>query len=200
MPFKLISTNGQTNFSTQQPLLPKGNLAGFGNYELGLKYLLVDKKWLFSVSAQAMFNTSSHQFDKGLATGYFSNSIGFYGHFGRSFSEKIYSFVEGGYNFSSHTYSDFIKLHYELGYQLKPNLWTALTLDVRSSLKNGDFQNENLRQTGFYTNDQEFFAYGIKAAKEFKNKTGISFATFGAISGNFVARLATISLGVYKKW
>lgn len=200
LPFKYISTGSETNLTTNTPLLPSGNLAGIGNIEFSLKRLVFDKNWKVAVSVQTSLNTVSTALSKGLVTGYQSNSIGFNAHVGKSFSANVYSFIEGGYHFSGNNFSDFIKIHYEVGYQLKPNFWTALTLDVRSSQKNGDFINPNLRQTGFYTNNQEFFAYGVKAAKEFNNKTGITLATFGAFSGNFVAHLATVSVGVYKKW
>jgi hypothetical protein len=201
LPFKYISSGDAKNNLINPNLLPSGNLSGFGNYKFALKYRVSDKKMKVAVSIQSSFNTVNKDLEKGLITGYASNSIGLHTHIGKSFSKgKAYSFVEGGVNLSSHNFSDFIEVHYELGYQFKPSFWGVFTLDLRESLKGGNFKNENLRQTGFYTNNQEYFAFGLKGAYELKNKIGFTAATFGAFSGNYVAFLATVSVGVYKKW
>ncbi|PCJ28774.1 MAG: hypothetical protein COA97_00080 [Flavobacteriales bacterium] len=201
LPYKYISTGNVKNNLTNPNLLPKGNLSGFGNYKLGFKFRVSDKKLKVAMSIQSSFKTISKDLEKGLITGLNSNSIGLYTHIGKSFSNgKLYSFIEGGYNTQSNNFSDFIEVHYELGYQFKPSFWGVFTLDLRESLKGGSFKNENLRQTGFYTNNQEYFAFGLKGAYELKNKIGFTAATFGAFSGNYVAFLATVSIGVYKKW
>lgn len=200
LPFKSISTGNAQAVLTNPTLLPEGKLNGFGNYKLGFKYKLADKNIKAALSLQGSFNTAKQDLTTGLATGYSSNFIGLYTHVGKSFSEKLYSFIDLGYNTSTNNFSDYIDIHYELGYQLKKSLWTALTFDIRESTKNGSYLNENLRQTGFYTNNQEYFSYGVKASYELKNKMGFTAATFGAFSGNFVSHLATVSLGVYKKW
>ena len=201
LPFKYISTGDSLNNLSNSTLLPKGELSGLSNYKLALKYRLSNKKIKAAISLQSSFNTVSKDLEKGLITGFASNSIGLYTHFGKSFlNGKIYSFIEGGANITSNNFSDFYEIHYELGYQLKPSLWAVLTLDLKESLKNGSYTNKNLRQTGFYTNDQEYFAYGLKLAYELKSKIGFTFASFGAFSGNYVAKISTFSIGVYKKW
>jgi hypothetical protein len=200
LPYKYVSTGDATSSLADSTLLPKGNLNGLGNYKLALKYRVYDKNIKVAVSVQSIFKSIHNDLEKGLTTGYNANSIGLYIHTGKSFSNKFYSFIEGGINTVSNDFSDYIELHYELGYQLKPPFWTVFTLDLRESLKGGSYQNKKLQQTGLYTNDQEYFAYGIKASYELKNKIGFTAATFGAFSGNFVAKVATFSIGVYKKW
>jgi hypothetical protein len=200
LPYKYISSKSIESDLTDNTLLPNGNLSGLSNYKLALKYKISNKKLKAALSIQSSFNTVSKDLEKGLITGYASNSIGLYTHIGKSFSSKLYSFAEGGINISGNNFSNFYELHYELGYQLKPSFWTVLTFDVRESLKDGSFNNKNLQKTGFYTNDQEYFAYGLKIAYELKNKIGFTAATFGAFSGNYVAKVSTFSLGIYKKW
>jgi hypothetical protein len=200
LPYKYISSRNNGNDLTNNNLLSNGNLSGLGNYKLALKYKLSNKKLKAALSIQSSFNTVSKDLEKGLITGYASNSIGLYTHIGKSFSSKLYSFAEGGINVSGNSFSNFYEIHYELGYQLKPSFWTVLTFDVRESLKDGSFKDNNLRQTGFYTNNQEYFAYGLKIAYELKNKIGFTAATFGAFSGNYVAKISTFSIGLYKKW
>ncbi len=196
LPYKYVATENLTSNS----LLENGNLSGLGNSKIALKYGLLDKDIKIAISIQSNLNTTSKDFSKGLITGYEANSIGLYTHIGKSFSPNLYSFIEGGVNKSGNNFSDYLELHYELGYQIKASLWGALTLDIRESFKNGDYTNNNLRQTGLYTNNQEYFAYGIKTSYELKNKIGFTAATFGAFSGNYVAKIPTFSLGIYKKW
>lgn len=200
LPYKYISTGAEQSPLTNPTLLPSGSLSGLSNYKLALKYRISDKDLKIAMSVQSSFNSTKKDLEKGLITGHEANSLGLYAHFGKSFSEKVYSFLEGGINSVSNNFSDFYEIHYELGYQIKPSLWSAFTLDIRESLRNGNYRNENLRQTGFYTNDQEYFAFGFKTSYELKNKIGFTGAVFGAFSGNYVAYLSTYSIGIYKKW
>lgn len=200
LPYKYITTGAAQTPLNNPILLPSGKLSGLSNFKLALKYKLSDKKIKIAMSIQSSFNSTQQDLEKGLITGYGANSIGLYAHLGKSFSERFYSFVEGGINSSSNNFSDFYAIHYEIGYRFKPSFWGAFTLDLLESFRNGSYRNENLRQTGFYTNNQEYFSFGIKTSYEFKNKIGFTIAAFGAFSGNYVAYLSTFSLGVYKKW
>ena len=200
LPYKYISTGATQSTLTNPTLLPSGKLSGFSNYKLALKYRVSDKNYKIAISIQSSFNSTTQDLEKGLVTGYQTNSIGLYGHIGKGFSENFYSFIEGGFNSVSNNFSDFYEIHYEIGYQFKPSFWGAFTLDLRETLRNGNYRNENLRQTGFYTNNQEYFAFGLKTSYELKNKIGFNAAFFGAFSGNYVAYLSTYSIGIYKKW
>jgi hypothetical protein len=197
LPYKFVGTTTSNNDSAE---LEKGSLNGLGNYKIGLKYGVLNKGLKVAISIQSNLNTITKDLNKGLATGYDANSLGLYIHIGKGFTKNLYSFIDGGVNAVGNDYSNYIDIHYELGYQIKPSLWTALTFDIRESFKNGSNLNENLKQTGLYTNNQEYFAYGLKASYELKSKIGFTAATFGAFSGNYVAKIATFSLGVYKKW
>ena len=200
LPYKIVSTQGVTqNVQNSNPLSSR-SLNGLGNSKFGLKYQLLNKSLKLASSIQTSFNTVGHDLEKGLITGYAANAIGLYIHIGKGFNKNLYSFLDVGINKMSNNFSSFLEMHYELGYQLKPSFWTAFTLDLRESFKDGSYNNENLKQTALYTNNQEYFAFGIKTSYELKNKVGFTAASFGAFSGNYVAKIATFSLGIYKKW
>jgi hypothetical protein len=200
LPFKQISTGNIKNQTINPTILPKGNLSGIGNYSLALKYRLSDKNLKTAISIQANLKTISKNIDAGLSTGYDANAIGPYLSIGKSFSTKLYSYIETGIIFYSNNFSHILNIHYELGYQLNPSLWAVLTFDMRESIKNGTYRNENLRQTGFYTNNQKFVSPGLKMNYELKNEVGLSVATYAGLSGNYVRKIGMFSLGIYKKW
>ena len=58
---------------------------------------------------------------------------------------------------------------------------------IRESLRDGSYKNNSLRQTGFYTNNQEYVAYGFKFAYEFKTKIGLTAATFSSADSALTA-------------
>jgi hypothetical protein len=199
LPYKFVATNDEINPAADLPLLPSGKLNGIGNIELALKYKFFDKSFVAATSIKAELNSISRDMEKGLATGYGANGIGIYGHLGKGLN-RFYTFVEGGYMFKDHNYSDEVRINFEAGYKAVDELWLALVFDIRESMKNGNFDEMNLIQTGLYPNNQEYFAFGFKTFYEFKNKIGLSASTFGAFGGNYAAHLATINIGVFKKW
>ena len=199
LPYKFVSTNDELNPASTLPILPSGKLNGIGNIEMALKYKFLDKSFVSAFSIKAELNTASRDMEKGLATGYGANGIALYWHFGKGLN-RFYTFIEGGYTLKDHDYSDDIKLNFEVGYKAVDELWLALVLDIRKSMKNGSYEELNLIQTGLYPNNQEYFAFGFKTFYEFKNKTGISASSFGALSGNYAAYLATINIGIFRKW
>ena len=135
LPFKQISTGNIKNQTINPTILPKGNLSGIGNYSLALKYRLSDKNLKAAISIQANLKTISKNIDAGLSSGYDANAIGPYLSIGKSFSTKLYSYIETGIIFYSNNFSPILNIHYELGYQLKPSLWAVLTFDMRESIK-----------------------------------------------------------------
>ena len=200
LPFKQISTGNLENKITNPKTLPKGNLIGVGNYKVALKYRLSDKKIKAAISIQTSLKTIRKKMEAGLITGYDANAIGSYLFIGKSFSAKCYSYFETGISFYSNDFSNILDIHYELGYRIKKSLWTVLTFDMRASLKDGNYSNENLQQTGFYTNNQEYVSPGLKINYEIKNEIGFSVATYTGLSGNYVGKIGMFSLGIYKKW
>ncbi|RLD54313.1 MAG: hypothetical protein DRJ05_14915 [Bacteroidetes bacterium] len=200
LPYKFVSTNNEINLNSELPLLPEGSLSGLGNYEMALKYKFLDKTYISAVSVKAEFNTSSRDLEKGLATGYDASGYSLFWHIGRSFGARFYSFFESGYTLRTNDFSNDFRFVLEAGYQPANNFWLAIVFDKKQSMENGNYNDNNLQQTGLYTNNQEFFAFGLKTSYGLKSKIGFSASTFGAFSGNYVAHSATFNIGVFKKW
>lgn len=176
------------------------SLFAAGNQKIALKYKLREKKTLTSISINSEIYTSSANLNYGLSTGYMSNAIGLMLHYGGSINDKSYLYIEGGYFYRTHNYSDEVKITTEYGYKIKPKIWLAAVIDIKESTFNGTKKTPELEQTGLYPNNQEYFAWGGKFIYESEKQYGLSISSFGAFSGNYVAHLATLNIGIYKKW
>ena len=202
LPFKYVATSQKVNNLQRiefEDILEAGSLAALGNASLGLKQELFNKKWVGAISARYEFNTSTTDLETGLATGYSAGAISSFFHVGKSLKKDSYFFVEIGGTKRGGNFSDEIQMIGEIGKQMG-KVWTAVVLDYKRSLRNGDLVTAELNQTGLYTNNQEYFAFGGKIAKDLKNKNGINFSALGAFSGHSVAHLASVNIGWYKKW
>jgi hypothetical protein len=203
IPFKFVSTSAgmsEVAFKSFATFLKEGNLSGFSNLQLNFKYQLTNKSIISAITLKTSLNNAVHDLEKGLSTGYSSNAIGGGIFIGKSFNEKLYAFIESYFLKRDNNFSDEYDINLEIGYKIKPKLWLMFVLDNKKSVFNGAYFNINLEQTGLYTNNQEFFAYGLKGAYSLSKKSGINFSTFGALSGNRVAHLATLNLGWFKKF
>ena len=202
LPFKYVETSSDLNSggnSDFNEALNAGSLSGIGNASFALKHQVINKKWVGSVSAKYEFNSARTNLNKGLATGYQANALSSFVHLGKSFKGDAYFFTEMGGTIRENDYSDEWQVSTEVGKKVK-TLWTAFVLDYKRSLRNGNKIDPSLDQTGLYTNNQEYFAFGFKVAKEFENGNGINLSSFGAFSGHNVAHLATVNIGWFKKW
>lgn len=202
LPMKHVSTSDKVKTSGRiefDEVLPSGSLTALANASLGLKHELFNKKWVGALSAKYEFNTSSHDLEKGLSTGFDAGAISSFLHIGKSLKGNAYFFVEMGGTKRGKDYSDEVQVITEVGKKVK-SLWTGIVLDYKKSLRNGDRIDPTLDQTGLYPNNQEYFAFGGKIAKDLKNNNGINFSSFGAFSGHKVAHLASVNIGWYKKW
>jgi len=200
LPFKYISTGELTDAQPFDNLLEEGSLFGLSNPRVALRYGLLDKKVNVAVSLQTSWNTISKDLDKGLATGFDASSVGLMAHIGRS-KEKHYGFLELGYHKYTNDFSDVLEINLEHGWTLGQKWNLALALNARHSLENGSYRNENLEQTGFYPNNQEWAAISAKIAYEMSNGFGLSLAIpLVPIKFKYVGFNGTIGLGIYKKF
>ncbi len=199
LPFKYISTGGLTDEQHFDNLLEEGDLFGLSNPRLAIRYGLLEKKVKVAVSLQTSWNTISKDLDKGLATGFDANSFGAMVHIGRS-KEKHYGFLAIAYHKYTNDFSDVLEINLEHGWTLGQKWNLALALNARHSLDNGTYRNENLEQTGFYPNDQEWAAISVKAAYEMANGFGLNLVMpLVPINFKYVGFNGTIGLGIYKK-
>ena len=199
LPYKYVSTGELTDQTYFPEVLPAGSLSGLGNVELDIKHKILDENLKVAVSLNTLWNTANQDFEKGLATGYSANAFGLTAHIGRG-SEKHYGFLEIGYQNFTNNFSDVLELTIEYGWKLGDRFYLMAVLNVSQSLKNGDYFNANLLQTGLYPNNQEWGYISAKMAYETKNGWGINAALpVMPIKFKYVGFNGTIGLGVFKK-
>ena len=201
VPFKYAIAGERTESLANPNLLEEGSINGLSNVRFGLKYGLLDEDVKVAVSAQTSLNTVNTDLDKGLATGFQSNAFGLFGHIGGSFSTDWYAFAEVGFMKHTNNFSDVIEGRVEVGRNLGEAFTIMLTTDIRQSLNNGSYVNENLIQTGLYPNDQEWIASSIKLNYESPSNFGAHLGTaLIPIQFNNVGFVGVFTLGTYVKW
>lgn len=201
LPYKVTAT-GDMLYETTYPnydTLLSGRLNGFSNISFAGKYTFFDDGFMMAGQLKTEARTFSYDNLTGLRTGYgtwaFVPSILFGGGFG-----KGYAYGETGMAVRTHGYSEEIRSNLEVGYSPFKNFWTAIVLDTRRSLRNGEYIDGNGHHTALYVNDQEFDAWGLKFSYQLENKLGLSAAFYGAFGGRYVAAFPTLNVGVFYQW
>jgi len=179
----------------------KENLGGLGNVTLGLKYLICDSKWKLSAGVNFIGNSGTSDFDKGLRTGFQSNTYLPYLSVGSSYG-KWYYFANLGYGFMSNDYSDYLKVGAEVGYRFLKNTHIIAVTDLRNNVDNGKLSNNlNYQNTGFYLDGQQYLAAGLKLNHEFiADKIGANLSALGAFNLDNIPNAPSVNIGVYTKF
>jgi hypothetical protein len=201
VPFKHVSTGAQTDSLYFNDLLSEGSLVGLGNVRLAFKYGILTEGFNVAVSLQSSWNTVSMDLEKGLSTGIQGNSIGIFAHLGGGITAKSYAFADIGFQKYTNNFSDVIEGRLEYGYRVLSPLYVILGLDIRQSLENGSYFNENLAQTGLYPNNQEWVVFNLKL--NYETKSGIGFNVgfpLAPLMLNNIGATGSVSMGIYKKW
>jgi hypothetical protein len=198
LPVKFLKAGDLARSEIKTPQTSSGSLQAFGNIALVWKQKLVEQTWILTSHLIMEVPTASYQAETGLRSGYDAGSISAVLSTGRGF-ERFYFYSHFGIGARSNDYSSFYTVGFEGGYQLSQTIWVAGVVNVLQSFMNGTRQDPvNNMQTGFYINDQEFLAWGLKLfGTIIPDKFGYSLSLFSAPGGNFVAKSAPINLGVY---
>lgn len=199
LPFRYVSTGEETSQVLDGQLLEEGSISGLSNLEFAVKYQLVDKSVKVASSVRTILNTVSKKLEKGLITGYEYNAIGLFGHVGTGIGDRSYAFTDLGFVMTSNDYSDYFQQHVEGGYRFGRALWVRLTLDIKKSIKNGNYDDATLLQTGLNPNDQEWIGFGVGISYETKKQLGFNLSTGGALDAQYIGLSAPITVGFYKK-
>lgn len=198
LPAKYVVTKGDVINS--ENTTPSGNLTGLGNIELMIKNNFYNKNILASGSIKVELPSGRIDSTSGLYTAYPSFAIVPAIHIGKGFANNFYTFSEIGYTFRTNKYSNEIRWLYEAGKKVNKFLWIAMVLDVRLSMYNGTYYSFINEQTGLYSNNQEWFSYGLKLAYEHEEKIGFTISGFGAAYGNLSAKAPFLNIGTFIKW
>lgn len=202
VPLKFVSTADELLSGSDFPdnVLESGSLSGLGNVSLALKYALLQKKRLL-LSGQVKIDapTATGKANTGLRTGTDTWGVAPTLILGGS-RRNIYVFVESGVRFRGNNYSQEFLLGGEAGISLFSRFWLIGVLDVRQSINDGTHDNENSEQTGLYPDNQEYVAFGLKLIAEINRRFGVNLSSFGASSGNLVAKSPSNTIGLYLRW
>lgn len=199
IPIKYAVSSDQTDSLYNPELLDPGSIFGMSNFELDIKYAVLDKKIKVAVSAYSLWNTVNHDLQKGLITGFDYSAFGGFAHVGGSLGKRGYAFSDLGFVRTTNNYSDYFQQHIEGGYRFGRAFFLKVTLDIRKSLQNGSKIEEALLQTGLHPNNQEWVGFGIGAVYELKNQIGFNFSTGGAFYAQNMGIAAPVTFGIYTK-
>lgn len=198
IPFKSLDAGELADTDNTNPQTVTGSLQSLGNVRLSFKQIWSQQTWIFTSHLSVDLPTAQYKDDTGLRSGYDALSAAIDLSAGRGFGNGyFYGYLGAGYR--TNNYSSFITGGLEGGYQLADYLWVAGVIDILQSMQNGSREDPlNNLLTGFYVNNQEYLAWGVKAFGHIiPEKLGCSAAIYGAFSGNFVAKSPAINLGLF---
>ncbi len=198
IPYKIVSAgevNEQNNIPTEE-----GRLSSLGNIEFGARYNFIYSVILFTGQLKIEAPTGTYDEVTGLRTGYDAWSIEPSVSVGKSIN-WFYTFLSAGINYKTNDYSTSAKINFEAGYKFFKRLTLTGVLNFNLSFRNGDvvLPIENIN-TGLYTNDQEYYAYGLKLIWDITKHFGINTGFYGAFDGNNVAYAPSLNGGAYIKF
>ena len=199
LPYKILKSEGDLAVfnSVEGNYLKTGNLNYFGNIEAGALYKFVDDKPMVSISFFVETNTMDYNYLTGLQTGF--NSFGFKPGVGVgwAFEKTWFSYYLGG-DLRTNNYSSTILSNLELGYKPVPYLYAAADLFVKRLLQSGGDCDCTNTYTTLYLNDQDYFAYALKAGFNI-DEWGFNFGYSGAFSASNLPAEGIITVGLEYK-
>lgn len=202
LPAKYVFTKGDVRTPNAELYknIPSGGLTGLGNIEFSVKHNFYNRSFLASGSLALELPTGKTNKNNGLYTAYPALSVIPTLHIGKSFLNNIYAFTNIGYAIKTSNYSHDIRWLAEGGKKWNKNIWMAVLFDVRLSMYNGTEYSYSNELTGLYSNNQEWFSYGVKIAYEYEEKIGFTISGFGAAYGNLTAKSPFLNTGIFVKW
>jgi hypothetical protein len=206
IPYKILKS-GDLNPNYQGPgtdIPSAENVNAFGNVQIGLKYKLLDKKWVAAGQFKIEFPAEYAKGEpSGLIPGYDAYAFSPILSIGRGWN-KFYGYAWLSTIFRTDHYSDYLNGGIEGGWKPFKGFWLIIYSEVLNSFKNGSKAlPPPEKQFGLYSNDLEYFSYGLKAIYDIElknhNKLGFFIHGAGSFSGFAVAHSPLLSAGIYIK-
>jgi len=197
-PFNIISStlDQPTNSGRVE-----GNIAGFGNAELGLKYNIYDKSVLVSTQLSVSLPLGSVNLDSGLQTAYDATTITPFVSVGKGFEKSyVYSYV--GHDFTNNDFNDNLRFGLEYGHKFYSKLWTILAFNMKEPTKiTTKLQDARIEETRSFVNDQYYNSLSLKLIYELSDEAGINFSSnLISVRANNLPFRAPLAIGYYRKW
>ncbi|SIS87761.1 Putative MetA-pathway of phenol degradation [Zobellia uliginosa] len=200
LPVKMIKAGDVVSSTAGVPITSDGSETTLGNLVLGVKHQLYNNKWAISGQLNVEANTGSYFEASGLRSGYDTYTLSPKLNIGRGYA-NFFVQASTGVDIRFNDYSSSYRAGAEVGVKPIKRLWLIGFLDFSTSFENGDVVlPEANRATGFYLNDQEYLAYGIKGIVEITQKFGVLANYTSAISGTNVPKRAVLGGGIYHKF
>jgi hypothetical protein len=193
LPLKAVSFESKDGSNSQ-------NLTAIGNVSVGMKYKIYDGNWKISTGLLFSANSISKGAKVGLSSGFNAETFLPYISAGTS-NGKWYYFANAGYGYMQNTYSDFLKISGEVGYNIIDNGHLIFIVDTKNTIsKENAFLNDS-NQWPSYSDRQQYSAVGLKFNYEFeKDRFGANFAALGAFNLDNAPAAPSINFGVYSKF
>lgn len=119
-------------------------------------------------------------------------------HAGYSFHPvPVYALIGVGFNNRTNDFSDEFHANFEAGVTIKKSITAAIKLYNLSSFNNGD---GTATQSGIFSNNLEYFAFGPSIAYTHNDKFGVSADIQGAFSGQNILAEPSINFGLFYKF
>lgn len=196
LPLKLLSTGAA---QVDMPSNAAGSLTALGNTTVGARYLLYDKAFHLSTQINFDLRTSTAEASTGLVSGFQAWAVSPSLSIGKGW-KSFFMQASGSLMLQSNQHSHYYRIYAETGYKFFDRIWLMAFIDSFQSFENGEVSPlTNQAATGLYLNNQQFFANGIKIVGEITPQLGLTLASAGAFSGDFVAKKRAISIGAYYK-
>lgn len=198
VPFNMVSSSSTVDTNSVFPLLPNGELAGFGNISLTPKYEILSGALKLTGGLEISLPTGREDVSTGLRTAY--KTYGFMPTVDLGYSKnKFYGFIETGYNFRTDLADDY-KFELEVGYKVYKNVYAILNFNSRFSTFDKTKSSVFDTQAGLYANGQEFSALTLKLSTPIKNNFGVNFhMTLINLHGHLVQKSPSIGGSIYYK-
>jgi len=206
IPYKLLKSgelNPNTEFNLHE-IPPAVTVNALGNIQISAKYKLLDKKWVAAAQLRIELPVAvSSGIESGLIPGYDAFSFAPIASIGSGWN-KFYGYYWLSGIIRTNNYSEYLNTGIEGGWKPFNGLWFIVYSELLHSFKNGS---RGLpppeKQFGLYSNDLEYFAFGLKLLYEIdlksNDKLGFFVHAAGSFSGFAVAHSPLLSLGIYLK-
>jgi len=200
IPIKMLKTGEEVSEYGFSPTIKEGNLTALGNVDLGVRYLLSQKKVNLTTQLQIGLPTSSYDGEIGLRSGINSWVVNPSLSIGKG-SRNWFLQGSAGLLLRTNNYSNGAKLYAEGGWKFFNHFWVIAFVDVVDSFEDGSLveSKQNL-ETFLNLNNSEYKGYGMKFIGEISNNVGLTAAFGGAFSAHLEAKKASYNLGIYYKF
>ncbi|MCD4729555.1 MAG: hypothetical protein K8R74_03065 [Bacteroidales bacterium] len=206
IPYKLLRSgelNPNAEFTVHDIPLA-ATVHALGNVQISLKHKLLDKKWVASGQLRIELPAAvSSGIESGLMPGYDAFSFAPIASIGRGWN-KFYGYYWLSGIIRTNSYSEYLNTGIEGGWKPIKGFWFIVYSELLHSFKNGSRElPPPEKQFGLYSNDLEYFSFGLKLLYEIDLKSNDKIGFFahaaGSFSGFAVAHSPLLSLGIYLK-